>query len=111
MQRLALVLLAACSVDYRVEVAVAIRLTGDDPAGATVDLTSIELKMLDLFLRSGGRLLTRAQIVDEVWGTDVFVTDRVVDTHIVKLRRKIERNPAEPGHIVSVRGLGYRFDA
>jgi DNA-binding response OmpR family regulator len=78
---------------------------------ATVDLTSIELKMLDLFLRSGGRVLTRAQIVDAVWGTDVSVTDRVVDTHIVKLRRKIERNPAEPRHIVSVRGLGYRFDA
>jgi DNA-binding response OmpR family regulator len=78
--------------------------------GATVDLTSIELKMLDLFLRSGGRVLTRAQVVDEVWGIDVSVTDRVVDTHIVKLRRKIERNPAEPRHIVSVRGLGYRFD-
>jgi len=78
--------------------------------GAPIDLTAIELKMLQAFLRGAGRVLTRAQIVDDVWGPDVFVTDRVVDTHVVKLRRKIEVNPAEPRHIVSVRGLGYRFD-
>ena len=75
------------------------------------DLTAIELKMLQLFLRAQGRIVSRAQVIDEVWGRDVFVTDRVVDTHIVKLRRKIERDPAAPAHIVSVRGLGYRFDA
>ena len=75
------------------------------------DLTAIELKMMQTFLRSQGRVLTRAQVVDAVWGHDVFVTDRVVDTHIVKLRRKIEANPAEPRHIVSVRGIGYRFES
>jgi two-component system, OmpR family, response regulator RegX3 len=64
-----------------------------------------------LFLRAQGRIMTREHIIDEVWGRDVFVTDRVVDTHIVKLRRKIERDPVEPTHIVSVRGIGYRFDA
>jgi len=74
------------------------------------DLTAIELKMLEAFLRDPGRVLTRAQIIDKVWGKDVFVTDRVVDTHVVKLRRKIEDDPAEPLHIVSVRGIGYRFD-
>jgi DNA-binding response OmpR family regulator len=74
------------------------------------DLTAIELKMLEAFLRDPGRVLTRAQIIDKVWGKDVFVTDRVVDTHVVKLRRKIEVDPAEPLHIVSVRGIGYRFD-
>ena len=74
------------------------------------DLTAIELKMMQTFLRSQGRVLTRTQVVDAVWGHDVFVTDRVVDTHIVKLRRKIEANPAEPCHIVSVRGIGYRFE-
>jgi DNA-binding response OmpR family regulator len=74
------------------------------------DLTSIELKMLQTFLRHQGRVLSRSQVVDEVWGHDVFVTDRVVDTHVVKLRRKTERDPAEPRHIVSVRGIGYRFE-
>jgi two-component system response regulator RegX3 len=55
--------------------------------------------------------MTRTQVVDEVWGHDVFVTDRVVDAHVVKLRRKIESDPSDPRHIVSVRGIGYRFDA
>jgi two-component system response regulator RegX3 len=55
-------------------------------------------------------VLARDRVIDEVWGSGVFVTDRVVDTHIVKLRRKIEPDPAAPRHIVSVRGLGYRFD-
>jgi len=78
--------------------------------GHRLDLTAIELKMLELFLNSGGRVLSRAQVVDHVWGADVFVTDRVVDTHVVKLRRKLEPDPANPRHIVSARGLGYRFD-
>jgi DNA-binding response OmpR family regulator len=75
-----------------------------------VDLTAIELKMVQLFLRHPGRVMTRTQIIDEVWGHDVFVTDRVVDTHVVKLRRKIEPDPSQPRHIVSVRGIGYRFE-
>ncbi len=80
-------------------------------AGARTDLTAIELKMVQTFLRNQGRVMTRRQVVDAVWGHDVFVTDRVVDTHVVKLRRKIEADPADPRHIVSVRGIGYRFDA
>jgi DNA-binding response OmpR family regulator len=79
-------------------------------AGRTLDLTRLELNMLRLFLRNRGRVLARGRVIDEVWGSGVFVTDRVVDTHIVKLRRKIEPDPAAPRHIVSVRGLGYRFD-
>jgi DNA-binding response OmpR family regulator len=79
--------------------------------GERSDLTAIELKMVQAFLGSGGRVLTRAQIIDRVWGEGVFVTDRVVDTHVVKLRRKLERDPAAPRHVVSVRGLGYRFEA
>src|ERR1051326_4995448 len=79
-------------------------------AGGRMDLTAIELKMLELFLQNLGRVVTRSQVVNEVWGSGVFVTDRVVDTHVVKLRRKIESDPAQPRHIVSVRGLGYRFE-
>jgi DNA-binding response OmpR family regulator len=78
--------------------------------GERWDLTAIELKMVQLFLRQPGRVLSRAQVINDVWGQDVFLTDRVVDTHIVKLRRRIEIDPAEPRHIVSVRGLGYRFE-
>ena len=64
--------------------------------GSRTDLTAIELKMLQMFLHSHGRVLSRAQVVDQVWGQDVFVTDRVVDTHVVKLRRKVEPDPAAP---------------
>ena len=79
--------------------------------GTRMDLTAIELKMVELFLRNPGRVITREQMIDEVWGRDVFVTDRVVDTHMVKLRRKIEADPASPRHLASVRGIGYRFES
>jgi two-component system alkaline phosphatase synthesis response regulator PhoP len=78
--------------------------------GERWDLSAIELKMIQVFLRHPGRVLSRAQIIGEAWGSEVFVTDRVVDTHIVKLRRRIEPDPSSPRHIVSVRGLGYRFE-
>jgi DNA-binding response OmpR family regulator len=78
--------------------------------GTRMDLTPIELRMLELFLLNPGRVLARSQVIDAVWGHDVFVTDRVVDTHVVKLRRKVERDPACPRHIISVRGLGYRCE-
>ena len=77
--------------------------------GHAEDLTAIELKMLEAFVRQPRRVITRAQIIDEVC-RDVAVTDRVLDTHIVKLRRRIESDPAQPRHIVSVRGIGYRFE-
>jgi DNA-binding response OmpR family regulator len=78
--------------------------------GRPLPLTAIELKMLEFFLARPGRVVARSQMIAAVWGSDVFVTDRVVDTHVVRLRRKIELEAAEPRHIVSVRGLGYRFD-
>jgi two-component system alkaline phosphatase synthesis response regulator PhoP len=54
--------------------------------------------------------LNRQQLLDKVWDPDVHVTDRVVDTHIGNLRRKIEENPDKPEFLVSVRGFGYRFE-
>lgn len=66
--------------------------------------------MLAAFVRRPGRALTRQQLLDEVWGRETFVTDRVVDNQVTNLRKKIEVVPSEPRHLVSVRGIGYRFD-
>jgi two-component system alkaline phosphatase synthesis response regulator PhoP len=79
--------------------------------GDRVDSTSTELKLLAAFARNNGRLLTREQLLDEVWGAGIAVTDRVIDNHVVSLRKKIEDEPSAPRHLISVRGLGYRFDA
>ncbi len=79
-------------------------------AGKPVSVTALEFKLLCTFLRLRGRAVTRDQLLDEVWGREVVVTDRVVDTHIANLRKKIEPEPAAPRYLVSVRGTGYRFD-
>jgi DNA-binding response OmpR family regulator len=78
--------------------------------GRPVEVTRIELKLLETFIRRRGRAVTREQLLDAVWGSHVHVTDRAVDAHIVNLRRKIEPHPSAPRFLVSVRGLGYRFD-
>jgi DNA-binding response OmpR family regulator len=76
----------------------------------TVEATPLELKLLTAFIQRRGRVLTRQQLIDEAWGRDTFVTDRVVDAHVVNLRRKIEPKPTQPRFLLSVRGIGYRFD-
>jgi len=78
--------------------------------GKPVDITALELKLLEAFIRARGRALTRNQLLDEVWGPGTFISDRVVDNHITRLRKKVESKPAEPRYLVSVRGVGYRFD-
>jgi DNA-binding response OmpR family regulator len=79
-------------------------------AGKPVELTALEFKLLTAFVRNGGKVLSRDQLLDLVWGHGTFVTDRVVDNHVVTLRKKVEPEPSEPRYIVSVRGMGYRFD-
>jgi DNA-binding response OmpR family regulator len=79
-------------------------------AGKPVELTALEFKLLAAFIRNGGKVLSRDQLLDLVWGHGAFVTDRVVDNHVVTLRKKVEPEPSEPRYIMSVRGLGYRFD-
>lgn len=79
-------------------------------SGSAVDLTPIEFKLLGLFIRARGRVLSRDQLIDGVWGKDAFTSARIVDNHIANLRRKIEHDPAEPHHLRNIRGLGYRFD-
>lgn len=78
--------------------------------GAAVETTPIEFKLLATFIRHRQRALSRDRLLDEVWGRETFVTDRVVDTHITNLRKKIELKPSEPQFLISVRGVGYRFD-
>lgn len=74
-----------------------------------VRLSEKEAKLMALFLRHRGEVLTRAHILEEVWGMDQFPTERTVDNVIVKLRRYFEPDPENPTHILSVRGQGYRF--
>jgi two-component system alkaline phosphatase synthesis response regulator PhoP len=78
--------------------------------GESIDTTTTELKLLAAFMRNRGRLVTRERLLDEVWGSGIAVTDRVVDNHVVALRKMIEDEPAAPRYLISVRGLGYRFD-
>jgi two-component system alkaline phosphatase synthesis response regulator PhoP len=80
-------------------------------AGQPMDVTLTEFKLLTAFVKNRGRVLSRQQLLDLAWGPGLVLSDRAVDNHIVGLRRKIEPVPAEPRHLVSVRGLGYRFDA
>lgn len=76
----------------------------------SIELTPLELRLLTALIRAKGRTLTRDQLLNEVWGDGTFVTDRVVDNHITHLRKKIEPDPASPRYVVSVRGVGYRFE-
>ena len=78
--------------------------------GSVVEISSLEFKLLAAFIHNPGRVLSRDQLLDAAWGSDVHVTDRAVDNHVVGLRRKIEPDPGEPRYITSVRGMGYRFD-
>ncbi len=79
--------------------------------GQAVPLTPLEFKLLQVFVRAKGRILTREQLIADAWGPGTFVSDRVVDNHIGSLRKKLEPDATEPRYLQNVRGLGYRFDA
>jgi DNA-binding response OmpR family regulator len=79
-------------------------------AGRDVELTPTEFKLLALLVAKPGEVISRDEFLDEIWGTDVHVTHRTIDTHLSALRRKIEPDPDAPVYIVGVRGVGYRFD-
>jgi len=78
--------------------------------GRAVELTPIEFKLLTLFIRSAGRILSRDLLLSGAWGADTFASDRIVDNHIANLRKKIEPDPANPRYLRNVRGLGYIFE-
>jgi phosphate regulon transcriptional regulator PhoB len=76
--------------------------------GQPVLLSAMEFRLLEFFLRHRGRVYTRSQLLDQVWGQDRFVEPRTVDVHIRRLREKVEDDPRRPTLIVTVRGLGYK---
>ena len=77
-------------------------------AGEPVALSAMEFRLLEFFLRHRGRVYTRTQLLDLVWGHDRFVEPRTVDVHIRRLREKIEDDPRQPEVILTIRGLGYK---
>ena len=78
--------------------------------GRVIELTAIEFKLLGALVAQRGQVLTHDRIIEEVWGKDIFLSDRVIYTHVNNLRQKIEVTPSEPKLIVGVRSVGYRFD-
>ena len=78
--------------------------------GASVSMPLKEFELLELLLRNAGRVLTRGQLIDRVWGSDYVGDTKTLDVHVKRLRSKVEPDPAAPRHIVTVRGLGYKFE-
>jgi len=78
-------------------------------AGVEISLTKKEFDILALLVRRNGGVVSRDDFFAEVWGDDVNVTERVIDTHVASLRKKIEPDPEDPQLILSVRGVGYKL--
>ncbi|MBW3083846.1 Sensory transduction protein regX3 [Austwickia sp. TVS 96-490-7B] len=78
--------------------------------GAQTPLPLKEFELLEMLLRNSGRVLTRMQLIDRVWGSDYVGDTKTLDVHIKRLRAKIEPDPGAPRYIVTVRGLGYKFE-
>jgi len=79
--------------------------------GASIRLPLKEFELLEMLLRNAGRVLTRGQLIDRIWGSDYVGDTKTLDVHVKRLRAKIEPEPSEPRHLVTVRGLGYKFEA
>ena len=76
-----------------------------------VSITPQVFDLLEYLLRNSGRVLTRGQLIDRVWGADYVGDTKTLDVHVKRLRSKIEEDPAKPQHLVTVRGLGYKLEA
>ena len=79
-------------------------------AGEPVAMPLKEFDLLEYLLRNAGRVLTRGQLIDRIWGADYVGDTKTLDVHIKRLRTKIEEHPSRPKHLVTVRGLGYKFE-
>jgi two-component system response regulator RegX3 len=78
--------------------------------GEQINMPLKEFELLEVLMRNAGRVLTRGQLIDRVWGSDYFGDTKTLDVHIKRIRSRIERVPSEPVMLVTVRGLGYRFE-
>lgn len=78
--------------------------------GEPVTMPLKEFELLEMLLRNAGRVLTRGQLIDRIWGADYIGDTKTLDVHVKRLRAKIEPDPGTPRHIVTVRGLGYKFE-
>lgn len=78
--------------------------------GEKVSMPLKEFELLELLLENKNRVLTRGQIIDQVWGSNYFGDTKTLDVHVKRLRSKIEEDPARPQHLLTVRGLGYKFE-
>ncbi|MHA6510376.1 response regulator [Tessaracoccus sp. Y1736] len=78
--------------------------------GVDVRFALREFELLELLLRNAGRVMTRGQLIDRIWGSDYVGDTKTLDVHIKRLRSKIERDPSNPERLVTVRGLGYKYD-
>ncbi|AIY02916.1 two component transcriptional regulator [Arthrobacter sp. PAMC 25486] len=79
--------------------------------GESVSFPLKEFELLEMLLRNAGKVLTRGQLIDRVWGSDYVGDTKTLDVHIKRLRSKIEPDPAVPKYLVTVRGLGYKFES
>jgi two-component system response regulator RegX3 len=79
--------------------------------GQPVNLPLKEFDLLEYLVRNAGRVLTRGQLIDRIWGSDYVGDTKTLDVHVKRLRAKVEPDPAHPVHLVTVRGLGYKFEA
>ncbi|MDO5092560.1 MAG: response regulator transcription factor [Propionibacteriaceae bacterium] len=77
--------------------------------GKDVRLALREFELLEVLIRNAGRVMTRGQLIDRIWGSDYVGDTKTLDVHIKRLRNKIERNPSSPERVLTVRGLGYKF--
>ena len=78
--------------------------------GSDISMPLKEFELLEVLMRNAGRVLTRGQLIDRVWGSDYFGDTKTLDVHIKRIRSRIEVRPSEPIMLVTVRGLGYRFE-
>jgi two-component system response regulator RegX3 len=79
--------------------------------GTSVPMPLKEFDLLEMLVRNSGRVMTRGQLIDRVWGADYVGDTKTLDVHVKRLRAKIEEDPANPVHLVTVRGLGYKYEA